>query len=75
MARDPLSLQLVDPRRRRIEQSLSLNDIFSFDVVGHSGLRSNLESAFGRYEQALAGIRPSCFARLEPAASWKRGLS
>lgn len=49
--RDPLSLQLADPRGRRIEQALSFNDLFSFDVAGHSELRSNLESAFGRYEQ------------------------
>jgi hypothetical protein len=43
----------VDSGGRRIEQSLSLNDLFSLDVVGHSRLRSNLESAFGRYEQGV----------------------
>jgi hypothetical protein len=63
ISREPILLQLLDSRGRKIENALSFNDLFSFDIIGQLDLRSNLEALFGTYEQALANNLPSCYIR------------
>ena len=47
--RDEHQVRLVTLKGRRISNSLSMFDLFSFDVAD-SGVRANLERVFGNYE-------------------------
>ena len=47
------TLRLTQKHGRKIESTLSFDDLFSFDIAGQSNLRSNLETLFGAYEHDL----------------------
>jgi hypothetical protein len=47
--REQHQVRLISPNGRPISSSLSMFDLFSFDVAG-DGLRANLEEAYGVYE-------------------------
>ena len=53
--RDQHCVRLTDPKGRRIANSLSMFDLFSFDVAD-DGLRANLERVFGGYESRISNL-------------------
>ena len=53
--RDQHQVRLVTPNGRLISNSLSMFDLFSFDVAD-SGVRANLERAFGTYEAKIGKL-------------------
>ena len=53
--REQHQLRLLKPKGRLISGSLSMFDLFSFDVAD-GGLRANLEQAFGVYEDRIRDL-------------------
>src|ERR1700730_11095979 len=51
--RERYEIALESPHGRLIDSSLSLLDLFSFDVSGGGRLRLNLESLFHKYEENI----------------------
>jgi hypothetical protein len=52
--REAYRIELEAPRGRAIASTLSMLDLFSFDVPGGGSLRMNLEALFHRYEANVA---------------------
>lgn len=55
-------LELTDVRGKSIAKTLSMFDLFSFDVDKNSDTRANFEAVFYRYESRLAGQHGSSAA-------------
>lgn len=53
--RDKHQVRLVAPNGRLISKSLSMFDLFSFDVA-NNGVRANLERVFGTYENRISDL-------------------
>ncbi len=51
--REKLQIQINSSRGRKIDKTLCLNDLFSFDVIDKSGLRYNFETFFQKYECSI----------------------
>jgi hypothetical protein len=62
--RENYTLKLENPIGRPIGKSLSLFDLFSFDVPGKSRLRLNFESLFQKYEGYIKDHTLSLLAKL-----------
>lgn len=62
------TLKLGEPRNRRIEANLALNDIFSFAVDPDAKLRHNFEALFQRYETSLIGRTEAVLKKAEVRA-------
>ncbi len=62
--RENYKLALETPAGRPIGKSLSLFDLFSFDVPGGSRLRHNFESLFHKYEGYIKDHTQSLLAKL-----------
>lgn len=58
-------LALANPKGQKIKDTLSFEDLFSFDSSGHSGLRSNLEAQFQEYEGDLAAHSRGLLQKLQ----------
>jgi DNA-binding transcriptional MerR regulator len=56
MDRDARILRLVKDSGRSIEKTLSILDLFSFDVDPSQGVRANFEGLFERYERNLSDL-------------------
>jgi hypothetical protein len=52
--REAYRIELEAPRGRTIVSTLSMLDLFSFDVPGGGPLRTNLEALFHKYEENVA---------------------
>jgi hypothetical protein len=66
--RENYTLKLENPIGRPIGKSLSLFDLFSFDVAGESRLRLNFESLFQKYEGYIKDHTQSLLAKLNAGA-------
>ena len=62
--RENYTLKLENPIGRPIGKSLSLFDLFSFDVPGESRLRLNFESLFQKYEGYIKDYTQSLLTKL-----------
>ena len=62
--REKYTLALESPNGTLISKSLSLDDIFSFDVPGGSKLRLNFESLFHKYEGQIEAHTKNLLAKL-----------
>lgn len=51
--RDVYQIELENPRGRQIESTLSMLDLFSFDIPSANRVRMNLESLFHKYEENI----------------------
>ncbi|PKM44044.1 MAG: hypothetical protein CVV05_13085 [Gammaproteobacteria bacterium HGW-Gammaproteobacteria-1] len=63
--RDAYKIDLENPRGRQIESTLSMLDLFSFDVPGAGRVRMNLESLFHKYEENIEVCTKSLLEKLE----------
>jgi hypothetical protein len=66
--RENYTLKLENPIGRPIGKSLSLFDLFSFDVAGESRLRLNFESLFQKYEGYIEDHTKSLLGKLNAGA-------
>jgi hypothetical protein len=57
-------LELEDPKGRPVRSNLSALDLFSFDVIDGSDLRSNFEALFAKYEANIELHTKSLLAKL-----------
>lgn len=62
--REEHSIRLDNPAGVSIRRALSLDDLFSFDVL-NDVQRLNFEQAFGQYEQKIAAKTQSLLAKIE----------
>jgi hypothetical protein len=62
--RENYKLALEIPAGRSISKTLSLFDLFSFDVSGESRLRLNFETLFQKYEGYIKDHTQSLLAKL-----------
>ncbi len=62
--RDAYRLALESPRGRAVASTLSMLDLFSFDVPGAGPLRMNLEALFQKYEANVEVHTKSLLAKL-----------
>src|ERR1700684_876121 len=62
--RENYTLALESPNGTLIRKSLSLDDIFSFDVLGGSQLRLNFEALFHKYEGHIETHTQNLLAKL-----------
>lgn len=58
-------IQLGAPQEKRIEKNLSLDDLFTFDVVPNANLRLNLEILFQQYEKKVHVCTESILRKIE----------
>ena len=62
--RQTFEIALENPRGRSIDATLSMLDLFSFDVQGGSRLRVNLEELFHKYEVDVESHTRGLLAKL-----------
>jgi hypothetical protein len=62
--RESYALELTSDNGVKIENNLSFNDLFSFDIL-NEGQRMNLEQAFGRYEQDVGKLTESLLNKVK----------
>lgn len=62
--RESFSLKLSSDKGFKINRSLSLNDLFSFDVQGGNEYRHNFENLFNKYEDRIKADTVSLLEKL-----------
>ncbi|WP_126424062.1 hypothetical protein [Asticcacaulis excentricus] len=67
--REAYQIELENPRGRAIASTLSMLDLFSFDVPGGGQLRMNLETLFQKYEESVAVHTKSLLEKLETGSA------
>lgn len=67
--RESHSIRLDSPRGFKISQTLSLNDIFSFDILEKESERYNFEKLFHQYEASINTNTESLISKLPQAGA------
>ncbi|MGL5799157.1 MAG: hypothetical protein ACRCYN_03700 [Plesiomonas sp.] len=62
--RENYKLDLMSENGERIEDNLSFDDLFSFEILNENQ-RLNLEQAFGRYEQSVGDLTRSLLEKIK----------
>lgn len=63
--RKKYNLSLDSPKGVSIENNLSLNDLFSFDVIKRDPERYNFENLFGKYEESIENSTESLLKKVQ----------